>query len=188
MEISKVCADPPEVARTPEGRVKGLQRASKLNSPGFSVQYAREAQPGMGFDAARDGFSDRSPAHSSLVSNTRASLCATHAGDHWTCIEMHHKVHLYMSPFNVRQFFTAISLVTFGLAGCAPVVKPMTTPDGKQGFLVACNGSADDWASCYTAAANACKGQYTVIDRTETSTPTGYGPLVTRNLIAECKR
>ncbi len=77
--------------------------------------------------------------------------------------------------------------LSVALTGCAATVKPMTTPDGKQGFLVKCDGSADSWASCYEAATKACNGTYKVIDRNESSTPTAYGPLVRRNLIAECK-
>lgn len=73
------------------------------------------------------------------------------------------------------------------MVGCAATVKPMTTPEGKQGFLVECDGSADSWASCYEAATKACQGKYNVIDRNENSTSTAYGPLVRRNLIAECK-
>ncbi len=73
------------------------------------------------------------------------------------------------------------------LGGCAAVVKPMTTPEGKQGFFVSCDGSGDDWTSCYEAASKACQGKYNVVDRNESSTPTQYGPIVRRNLIAECK-
>lgn len=62
----------------------------------------------------------------------------------------------------------------------------MTTPSGKQGFLVSCDGSADDWTSCYTAASNACKGKYNVVDRNESSTPTMYGPMVRRHMVIEC--
>jgi hypothetical protein len=84
---------------------------------------------------------------------------------------------------------TAIVLVSFGaLMGCAATVKPMTTPEGKQGFLVECDGSADNWSTCYEASAKACGGKYSVVDRNETSTPTATGPLVRRNLIAECKK
>jgi len=83
-------------------------------------------------------------------------------------------------------FVALIAGVTLG--GCAATVKPMTTPDGKQGFLVSCDGSADSWASCYEAAAKACQSKYNVIDRNESSTPTAHGPLVRRNLIAECKQ
>ena len=81
-----------------------------------------------------------------------------------------------------------VSIITVTtLAGCAATVRPLTTPEGKQGFLVECDGSADNWSSCYEAAAKACQGKYNVIDRNESSTPTPYGPLVRRNLIAECK-
>jgi hypothetical protein len=72
------------------------------------------------------------------------------------------------------------------LGGCAAVVTPMATPNGKQGFSVSCDGSADDWAKCYNAAAAACKGKYNIIDKQQDSTPTAYGPLVKRHLIAEC--
>ena len=76
----------------------------------------------------------------------------------------------------------------FALAGCAATIKPMTTPDGKQGFLISCDGSADDWASCYETAIKSCGGKpYKLVDRTESSTPTAYGPLVRRSLLAECK-
>lgn len=88
----------------------------------------------------------------------------------------------------MNKTFIALAIAVFGLAGCAPVVKPMMTPDGQKGFLVSCDGSADNWTSCYAAATQACGGQYTVLDRSETSTPTGYGPLVRRHLIAQCKR
>ena len=82
----------------------------------------------------------------------------------------------------------AIIVAILSLTGCAAIVKPITTPDGKQGFLLSCDGSADDWGSCYEAATKACNGKYTIIDRNENSTPSAYGPVVTRNLIAECKK
>ena len=82
----------------------------------------------------------------------------------------------------------SLILSAAAIAGCAATIKPMTTPEGKQGFLVECDGSADSWASCYEAATKACQGKYNVIDRNESSTSTAYGPLVRRNLIAECKK
>lgn len=75
------------------------------------------------------------------------------------------------------------------IAGCAaPTVKPLTTPNGTQGYLITCDGSADDWATCYAEAAKICVGKYTIIDRNESSTPTAYGPIVRRNFIIECKK
>lgn len=88
----------------------------------------------------------------------------------------------------MRKISILSIIVAVAMTGCAATVKPMTTPEGKQGFLVECDGSADSWASCYEAAAKACQGKYSVIDRNESSTPTAYGPLVRRNLIAECKK
>ncbi|MES2363970.1 MAG: hypothetical protein V4646_19525 [Pseudomonadota bacterium] len=80
-----------------------------------------------------------------------------------------------------------VLVFSIALLGCAAAVKPMTTPDGKQGFLISCDGSGDDWATCYNAANQACGGlKYKVIDRNESSIPTNYGPLVRRNLIVEC--
>lgn len=87
----------------------------------------------------------------------------------------------------MKVFASALILSSVVIAGCANTVKPMTTPEGKRGFLVKCDGSGDSWASCYESATKACQGKYNVIDRNETSTPTNYGPLVRRNLIAECK-
>jgi hypothetical protein len=72
------------------------------------------------------------------------------------------------------------------LAGCAAGVKPITTPDGAKGFVVTCDGSADDWSTCYQAATKAC-GKYTIIDKNDSSTPTAYGPMVRRNLVVQCK-
>ncbi len=88
----------------------------------------------------------------------------------------------------MKKMALVLGVVSIVINGCAATIKPMTTPEGKQGFLVECDGAADSWASCYEAATNACKGKYNVIDRNESSTPTAYGPLVRRNLIAECKK
>ena len=85
----------------------------------------------------------------------------------------------------MKKIFFVLALL---LSGCAAVVKPMTTPDGKQGFLISCDGSADDWSSCYEAATKACNGPYNIVDRNESSTPTAYGPLVNRHLISECRK
>ena len=82
---------------------------------------------------------------------------------------------------------TIIALVALVLSGCAAGVKPVTTPGGERGFVVTCDGSADDWSTCYNAAASACGGKYGIVDRNESSTPTAYGPMVRRHLVAECK-
>ncbi|UDM18947.1 hypothetical protein [Vogesella sp. XCS3] len=79
------------------------------------------------------------------------------------------------------------ALVALIVAGCASTTNPIKTPDGNQGFVVECDGSASSWAACYETASESCKGPYRVVDRNESITPTGFGPLVRRNLIIECK-
>lgn len=44
-----------------------------------------------------------------------------------------------------RMKKSILVLSIFVLSGCAAGVKPITTPDGKRGFVVTCDGSADDW-------------------------------------------
>lgn len=78
-------------------------------------------------------------------------------------------------------------LTAWMTAACAAGVKPITTPDGKRGFVVTCDGSADDWSTCYNAATSACSGKYNIVDRNESSTPTAYGPMIRRHMVAECK-
>ena len=80
-----------------------------------------------------------------------------------------------------------IAWVLVILTGCAAGVKPITTPAGNRGFVVTCDGAADDWSTCYRAATKACGGKYGIIDRNESSTPTAYGPMVRRHMVAECK-
>ncbi|MBU9386604.1 hypothetical protein KTE71_03680 [Burkholderia multivorans] len=81
----------------------------------------------------------------------------------------------------------AIALLAVTLVGCAASVKPVAVPDGTQGYAISCDGSADDWTSCYNAAANACGGKYRIVNTDSSSTPTGLGPLVRRSLIVSCK-
>ena len=75
------------------------------------------------------------------------------------------------------------------LAGCrAHVVKKVTLPTGENGFYVTCHGTAHDWTECYENARKACNGDYTIADKSETSTPTRYGPIVKRSLMIDCKK
>jgi hypothetical protein len=80
-------------------------------------------------------------------------------------------------------FLTAVLLA----AGCASEPKAITTPNGKQGFYVSCSRGFEDWATCYSAATKMCGGAYNVVDRRENSTPTQWGPAVTRYIVAECR-
>ena len=73
------------------------------------------------------------------------------------------------------------------LGGCAAGVETVTAPNGKPGFLITCDGSADSWAKCYNAAIKQCNGPYDIVDKNESSVMTGLGPLVRRNMIIGCK-
>ena len=86
----------------------------------------------------------------------------------------------------MKYTFPIVLIAAFGLAGCAAVVKPMTSPNGYQGYHITCSGSADDWTSCYEAATKECQGPYRIIDRMGSNTFTPYGPYITRELIVEC--
>lgn len=88
---------------------------------------------------------------------------------------------------NLNKSLTSAIVAATLATGCAATVKPVTTPNGKAGFYIACDGSADDWTTCFAEAANSCKGKYTIVDKNESQTPTVYGPYVRRNLIIECK-
>lgn len=88
---------------------------------------------------------------------------------------------------NRKKYKIALTLSIFLLGGCASTApQQITTPNGKKGFVVECNGSANTWALCYESAKTACPSTYKIIDRSETSTPTPYGPLVKRNFVIEC--
>lgn len=86
-----------------------------------------------------------------------------------------------------KSTFTLAAVVILLVTGCAATVTPMKTPDGNKGFLVECDGAASSWAACYETASKSCQGPYKVVDRNESTIPTGLGPLVRRNLIIECK-
>ncbi len=88
----------------------------------------------------------------------------------------------------IRVLTVSLLLVLAGCAAPKASVKPVPTPNGVEGYHVSCDGSIDDWATCYAGAAQACGGKFSVVDRNESSTPTAYGPLVRRSMIVECKR
>lgn len=81
---------------------------------------------------------------------------------------------------NIKYLFIPITLA---MAGCAASVEPMPTPSGKEGFSVSCNGAIRDWADCYKAAANACNGEYKIID-----TASSASDRVRRSLVVECAK
>lgn len=72
------------------------------------------------------------------------------------------------------------------LAGCAEVT-PITTPGGRPGFVVSCDGADSGWEDCYEAASDACDGgRYVVIDRPDRRYASRGGNK--RTLVVRCKR
>lgn len=86
-----------------------------------------------------------------------------------------------MKPLNYLTITLSL-LVT----ACAPTssIKPSPTPSGKSGFFVECDNA---WPDCFALAAKQCPSGHTVVDKSETSTATQYGPLTRRSMLIECK-
>ncbi|CAJ0711578.1 hypothetical protein LMG8323_01625 [Ralstonia mannitolilytica] len=80
-----------------------------------------------------------------------------------------------------------VLMLPLALTACAAVVEPIAGPNGRQGYEISCDGAAYSWSKCYNAAAKTCGGAYDIISTNGTSTPTAYGPLVTRSLVVSCK-
>lgn len=81
-----------------------------------------------------------------------------------------------------------LAVLALALTSCAdgPKVKPVTLPSGASGYYVTCDLSGHDWTECYDAAGKVCKGPYEITDKSESSTPTPYGPLVRRSMFVRC--
>jgi len=77
-------------------------------------------------------------------------------------------------------------IATLSLGACASA-DMISTGDGSKGFSISCNGSGDSWGTCYKLATKSCGGQYDVIDKNQSATPTGYGPMIERNMVIKCK-
>lgn len=84
----------------------------------------------------------------------------------------------------IRMCLIALSAIL--LPGCAEVT-PITTPGGRPGFVVSCNGPDSGWEDCYAAARDACDGgRYVVIDRPGRRYASHGGG--ERTLVVRCKR
>lgn len=66
-------------------------------------------------------------------------------------------------------------------------MKSITTPSGKRGFIISCDDSSSGWNNCAVSASSVCQGKYQILDKIENVTPTPYGQIVSRHLVAECK-
>ena len=89
----------------------------------------------------------------------------------------------------IKSINLVIILSIIILTGCAAnEVKKVTLPTGKTGFFITCDGGFSDLTTCYESARKACNGDYTISDKSETSTATQYGPIERRNMIVDCKK
>lgn len=51
-----------------------------------------------------------------------------------------------------------VALLMLVLTGCTSA-KPITTPDGREGFTVGCAGRLMSWEDCFERAAQMCGGR-----------------------------
>ena len=87
------------------------------------------------------------------------------------------------------------ALLGLALAGCTSA-KPITTPDGRQGYTVACSGSVLTWEDCFEQADLFCTGQsYEVYTRPSEESPLiasepqdlRANPTTNRHMVIVCK-
>ena len=84
--------------------------------------------------------------------------------------------------------FQILGLVVAALLGGCAEVHPITTADGRKGFVVSCDGEDADWGTCYSAAAEACDGKYNIIDRYDRRARNSSGREAQRTIVVQCGR
>ncbi|OWQ90376.1 hypothetical protein CDN99_13540 [Roseateles aquatilis] len=67
--------------------------------------------------------------------------------------------------------------IVCALSACAATVEPLIVPQGRDGFVVTCDGP-DGWDACRRTATEWCGGNYRVVDRQEQG----------KRLTAECRK
>lgn len=90
---------------------------------------------------------------------------------------MHEPTRVSKGLSSRRAASPVLYAVVCALSACAATVDPITTPRGRDGFVVTCKESPEGWAACYQAAADACEGRYRVIERRERA----------MRMVAECR-
>jgi hypothetical protein len=90
----------------------------------------------------------------------------------------------------------AVLAVVSALVGCATASQTYT-PDGRQGYVVDCSGTALTWGKCYEKAGDLCGSTgYDILAQTGDQggmmSGSQYGiagvSVMTRNLVIACKR
>jgi hypothetical protein len=87
-----------------------------------------------------------------------------------------------------------IILTAFALSGCV-TERPVSLPDGTEGWAIRCPGAARDISDCMNEAAKLCGGKYTMVNGESNSAggavvPAGNGAVfvqgVHRTLVVSC--
>ena len=77
-----------------------------------------------------------------------------------------------------------VLILSFIIIGCSRFqTKSVILSDGSSGFTARCNGTSNDWATCYTNANIQCKNEFNIVDR-ELVTAGGF---IYRTLYFSCK-
>ena len=88
-----------------------------------------------------------------------------------------------------------VATLVLALAGCTSA-KPLTTPDGRQGYTVECSGTVLTWDDWFERAEELCKGRnYDVYTRPGEESPLiaaepqhlRDNPTTTRSMVIACK-
>jgi hypothetical protein len=94
------------------------------------------------------------------------------------------------------------TVIRFGiltcLASCATALtpKPVSLPNGQQGFAVRCSGTHHNWSDCMNEAGAACGGAYDIVSQNGESVggvaaPVGNSAMfvhaIHREMIVSCK-
>jgi hypothetical protein len=56
-------------------------------------------------------------------------------------------------------------LLTTGLLSACVTERPVSLPNGTQGYAIRCDGAARDISYCMNEAAKVCGGKYQILDR-----------------------
>jgi hypothetical protein len=88
-----------------------------------------------------------------------------------------------------------VALLGLALTGCTSA-KPITMPDGRQGYSLDCSGSVLTWEDCFEQADLFCKGRnYDVYTRPDAESPLldaepqhlRDNPTTNRRMVIVCK-
>ena len=86
----------------------------------------------------------------------------------------------------MKTFITAIAAVSL-LNGCAVSPEKIAWPDGSDVYFLKCGAGMDAAKKCMVAAAQACPGGYSTVDKTAQVVPTQWGPASALTMTVACK-